>query len=568
MENVNKPFRIGLCMAGAVSAGAYTAGVMDYLIEALDAWEKKRGEANIPSHKVVIPIMGGASAGGMTAILAAGAINNHIKPIAFPTPEALLNDHPENKLYTSWVDLLQPEMLSKMLETSDIQKGKVQSLLNSDFIDTLANKVICCTAENWQPSFPFFEMPVKVFTTLSNLEGFKYNTDFNSARQKSKYNMSVHNDYACFEVFDGITKKESQSGWIPLNFRTDQNVHIARDAAMATGAFPIGLKARTLQREAQYVYNVPWLKKYFDKDPVHGDVIKTLNIDGGMINNEPFEKVRELLDDISNKETPMDKETLNQFNTNYNTFENTVLMVDPFPSSDPEPFTFDNDITNVIGKTLSAMTSQMRAKPIEYRTAMEMVDASQFIISPARELRDKKGTIIKELFGENAIASGAMGGFSGFLSKEFRIHDYYLGRHNCEIFLRDYFTIPAEAVTKNEIFANGYALVDKNLYASMATGDLRYQIIPIFTPRPAPGTLPMPIFSSGSNWPSIPENFIDGFDKPLRNRVEKVVLNLANLKGITNFLVVAGAKIVLNKLFAKKIREAMKDALRKWHLVQ
>jgi hypothetical protein len=40
----NEPFELGICMAGAVSAGAYTAGVMDFLIEALDTWEQKRGE--------------------------------------------------------------------------------------------------------------------------------------------------------------------------------------------------------------------------------------------------------------------------------------------------------------------------------------------------------------------------------------------------------------------------------------------------------------------------------------------------------------------------------------------
>ena len=40
----SEPFKIGLCMAGAVSAGAYTAGVMDYLIEALDEWEKQKKE--------------------------------------------------------------------------------------------------------------------------------------------------------------------------------------------------------------------------------------------------------------------------------------------------------------------------------------------------------------------------------------------------------------------------------------------------------------------------------------------------------------------------------------------
>ena len=35
---ISMPFRIALNMAGAVSAGAYTAGVLDFLIDALDAW--------------------------------------------------------------------------------------------------------------------------------------------------------------------------------------------------------------------------------------------------------------------------------------------------------------------------------------------------------------------------------------------------------------------------------------------------------------------------------------------------------------------------------------------------
>ncbi len=32
----NEPFQLGICMAGAVSAGAYTAGVLDCLMEALE----------------------------------------------------------------------------------------------------------------------------------------------------------------------------------------------------------------------------------------------------------------------------------------------------------------------------------------------------------------------------------------------------------------------------------------------------------------------------------------------------------------------------------------------------
>ena len=72
-------FRIGLTMAGAISAGAYTAGVFDFLIHAQAALEKaekvkkgaqsSEGQApaapSAPSAPIVA--MTGASAGGMTA---------------------------------------------------------------------------------------------------------------------------------------------------------------------------------------------------------------------------------------------------------------------------------------------------------------------------------------------------------------------------------------------------------------------------------------------------------------------------------------------------------------------
>ena len=43
MAASGKSFEIGLAMAGAISAGAYSGGVLDFLIEALDAWEKEKG---------------------------------------------------------------------------------------------------------------------------------------------------------------------------------------------------------------------------------------------------------------------------------------------------------------------------------------------------------------------------------------------------------------------------------------------------------------------------------------------------------------------------------------------
>ena len=73
-------FHLGLSMAGAVSAGAYTAGFMDYLLEALSEWENAKqqqlnnSDSNIPTHNVIIDAIGGASAGGMVGMIATLAL--------------------------------------------------------------------------------------------------------------------------------------------------------------------------------------------------------------------------------------------------------------------------------------------------------------------------------------------------------------------------------------------------------------------------------------------------------------------------------------------------------------
>ena len=569
-----KPFRIGLCMAGAVSAGAYTAGVMDYLLEALEEWEKRRGQDGVPSHRVTIPIIGGASAGGMTAMLSASLIHSINDPVAVPPPEKLLTEHAENRLYHSWVDLTHRDMFPKMLETSDIEGKKIISLLNSKFIDEIADKMFAAKPHaRLAPAY--FESPVKVFTTLSNLGGFHYNVDFISERKKEKYNMSVHNDYACFEVFDGPVQNNTP-GWIPLDFSVnDAALKTAKDAAMATGAFPVGLQSRVLERESKYVKDIPWLRDIFNNSPLQTETVRTLNVDGGMINNEPYDKVRDILDEITVSERQLKqlsleqrKEELARINSNYEAFGNTILMIDPFPSKSPSEFKFDQGLLPVIGKTLSAMTSQMRAKPLDYRAGMLMADAGKFIISPSRQMRDKDGNVVTELFGEKAIACGTLGGFGGFLEKEFRIHDYYLGRHNCEVFLRDYLTVPADALEANPIFASGYSGIDKTQFGSMATGEMCYQIIPIFSERPVPGTFPMPTFSSGTNWPTVSEKALDRFSKPVRQRVEKIILNIADFNWLTSGLLWIGSRAVLRGLIGNKVMDGIKASLQEWGLLK
>ena len=71
-------------MAGAISAGAYSAGVFDFLIQALEAWETARRDKaqaqDLPNHRVGIKVIAGASAGAMTGGLGVVSLASRIVP--------------------------------------------------------------------------------------------------------------------------------------------------------------------------------------------------------------------------------------------------------------------------------------------------------------------------------------------------------------------------------------------------------------------------------------------------------------------------------------------------------
>lgn len=553
----NEKFQIGICMAGAISAGAYTAGVMDFLIEALDEWEnrKKNAVSNTPLHSVEIPVMGGASAGGMTSIIAAAAINNKIEPVTKIKSNNIFEQRPENKFYHSWVDLVDDDMFPLLLDDSDISSNKkIYSLLNSDFIEKVADRALQVNEKEWI-SRPYFTNKLKVFSTLTNLEGFKFSIPFKgNADSDQNYEVESHTDFACFSL-NTNTSEYNHDGWIPLDFRNNINVSTAKQAAMATGAFPVGLRARKLERNTEYVNQIVWDKEMFKIKPVvsnEGDNYVSMNVDGGVINNEPFEKVRDVLDNIT-------KET-NEKNKSYNTFKSTVVMIDPFPSEQGEKFDNNDSVFNIIGNTLSAMLGQLRNKPTNLVNALDANFAGQFLISPSRVVI--KGLNEQKIQGSKAIACGSLGGFGGFINKEFRIHDYFLGRANCEIFLRDYFTVPADTI--NPIFVDGYKNIDTTKFQSKVDGGV--QIIPIFTERSS--EMYMPNFSSKTNWPVISENAIDDFRKPIKKRVGTILMNITQYSKLEKFLIRIGAFLVLNGKIADGVLDTIKKSLKEHKLLK
>lgn len=546
MENDDNTFHIGLCMAGAISAGAYTAGVLDYLIEALEDWETRRGQAGVPSHRVMISVIGGASAGGMTGILAAAAINNPIYPVYIDKAD-ILSEQPQNPFYHSWVDLTNKNMFPLMLDKSDIRNKKIYSLLNSSFIDDITKKSIKANPDDWI-SRNYIRKNLNVFATLTNLEGFCAGLPFRSDGGYNNYLVKTHNDYGCF-ILNPDTK-DIPPGWIPLDFRDGTNLDIARQVAMATGAFPVGLRARKVSRPKKSINELEWLKDNIDASTIINEPYNTLNVDGGLINNEPFERVRQLLIGITGQQKIA--EEIN----NYKLFKSTVLMIDPFPS-ELENFEAEDDLFKVMGSTFSSMLGQLRSKPEVIREALASDLAGQYLIAPVRYIKDVR----KE--GRKAIACGSFGGFGGFLHKEFRIHDYFLGRDNCEVFLRDHFTIPIKA--GNSIFEEGYRNSKKASFTSEKDNGL--QIIPIFKIRHNPISR-IDFFSSGGDWPLRNEYELDEFSKPLRQRVHAILMNLDDYKWRSRVLIWIGARVFLNSKLANLILNSIKTSLKDFKLLK
>jgi len=545
-EKNGETFKIGLCMAGAVSAGAYTAGVLDYLIEALEIWDEKKrsGDLNVPTHDVVIDVAGGASAGGMTSIILASAINNPIPPVR-KVEGHLLQQKPENKFYHSWVDLTQDDMFPAILSYKDIRKnGTVTSLLNSDFIDDVASRVQKIDPEKWQ-SRAYISEHMKVFVTLSNLKGYEFNSTFKgNASKTAPYYITRHNDYACF-VLNKNREQYLNDGWMPLDYKSGLNVDVARDAAMATGAFPLGLRARRVTRDGLYVNQLSWLKDVTKLNPILEGDYESLFVDGGLINNEPFERVRECL----NEQTGESKPEYESFEK----FKSTVILIDPFPSI-AGTFKDSDQIGQVTGHTFSTMINQLRDKPTCIVDALDSDNAGQFLISPSRSLL--VGNEIKHLQGSNAIACGTLSGFGGFINKEFRIHDFFLGRANCEKFLRDYFTVPGD--TKNPIFQDGYRDIPNTKYTSQVDG--KRQILPLFTERTKKPYLPL--FSSGTNWPALLQHDIDHFRPLLKSRVQELALNIGKTTRFSRMILWFICKGFLNGFVADHSIEAIKKSLK------
>ena len=441
-----KTFKLCLTMAGAVSAGAFTAGVIDYLLETLDLWEQAKQknrsltinhpeyDYSIPMHNVEIDVISGSSAGGITSTLTLlSLIDKNYKAVNKENPKGL-----NNKFYESWVEMADDEKsdtIKKLLERDDLEHyDEVRSLLNTEAIEEIADKALSIKEMKKPPQYASDSLDIILTTT--NLRGLNFMVNFNGSEKyginKNGTLITNHGGFLRYKLkndkFKPGVPDDDESLYYVLDVSKEKDIDYLKEATLSTAAFPIGLKSRRISISSEYIKRYP--KYLFNKAKgvkaiiPEEDVYSFNSIDGGVINNEPYGIGLKVLHE---------KNIDLQRDNNY-----AVIMIDPFPNKDHNISpNAGNSILDVAKGMFKALRNQVMFNQDGILEALDTSNRTKFLIEPIRktEVNGKYERV------KNDLASAPISGFAGFINKEFREHDFQLGRKNCQNFLRYYFAV-------------------------------------------------------------------------------------------------------------------------------
>lgn len=577
-----KTFEIGLVLAGSISAGAYIAGVMDFLIQALDQWElaKNGADPDCPRHNVSLRVMAGASGGGITAAIAAAQLGRTFAPVTGLPATGSVN----NKFFESWVERIDIERLLGTRDLDADPSGDVISALDSSVLDDIAVEVFRFPPTSPPVARQYLANPLHVLVTLTNLRGVPYRIHFQGEHNHLPQ-MLMHGDYMRFAVGDAGGLEHEVRRLPPGQF-DDPAWKTLAAAALATGAFPVGLAPRKLARlAAEYADRTWMIPEAIEQDgqiikcgnfekipPVFPDPIQNnpgfqyefLCVDGGVVDNQPLELARRIIEGdrpFSGAESRGDRA------------DHALIAIAPFPDlgefpvSEPpvgNPFLLD-----IITRTLYSGIQQARFQPQQLKFLTDESVFNRYLIAPNRE--PVPGAEIQSI-----IASASLGAFGGFLSRAFRVHDFQLGRLNCQRFLQSSFALPYDQMSKNPLFDEGWTDEARRRFRIVTGPDGEDR-----DPGPEPGPtdriyLPIiPVMGTAAvpvgllNWPSYSQSELDRLRDRVETRLEAVVRRLIdrNASNLAGRLALRAAFRLFRSHLVDKILENITDDLRKRRLL-
>jgi hypothetical protein len=402
-----------------------------------------------------------------------------------------------NPLFDAWTQVLAEDLLTTKGQTG------FGSLLNARAIEKTAEEAVGKTGTRG-PDRPFLTNPLRVFATVTNLTSLPYSIMMGGGTGVA-HTMSTMADWSDLlaDVATGAEDKLRKD-----KFAADSSARLDRSrpdgwkdalsAALSTCAFPGAFPARQIKRSAvspcyRFIATsddqgkaamsqlVPdWNLLVPDYTP--NLAITSLNVDGGACNNEPIDIARRVLAGFEGRNPREGKKA-----------HRATILIDPLTSSDGlGPVDPPTDPISPLVRLIGGLISQARFKPEDLALAQDENVYSRFLIAPVGQGYTGHTETSQPTVGGLAIASGAFGGFSGFLKRAFLEYDFNLGRMNAYRFLTKHFFLPAD----NPLFAGrwpGGQSPGSWEYTDKATKTLYRAIIPVMSSVPAPldpGKLP------------------------------------------------------------------------------
>jgi len=443
-------FELGLAFTGTVSAGAYAGGVIDFIIEALEEWQKEK-DANraqfgdnysqwkVPWHNVVIKGLSGASGGGVSCGLILNTIGKQFDHVHTPADA----ESAHNDFYNAWVEQLGIEQL---LAIDDLTGGEIKALLNADAIPAIADKLL--VNDNFGNNFPrpYIDGNLIAMLTLTNLRGIPYILQFKSILQQNIIYYR-NTDYAKFELATNNASVHPDAILIPYDtsgVAFANGYSLLKAACLCTCAFPGAFKAQPFNQPSTVYAARPDGKNI---NPLNKPAYSFLSSDGGVLNTEPFMLLHDAItptatggtyDDKHNPRSPQD-------------VVRSIIMVAPLEVAevfDEDGYDITKDgLLSIIKPVIFAMRQDALFSDEEISLAFNEDIYSRFMISPVRNSLPTANDVITP-----AITGTSVGTFGAFLSKDFREHDYFLGRRNAQQFFRRHFAVPVDEASANPIF--------------------------------------------------------------------------------------------------------------------
>lgn len=506
-----KTFELGLVLGGTVSAGAYTAGALDALLEALEAWYAREKRP----HDVIIKTTAGSS-GGVVCASILGLLSNRLVPHVRADPPGH-DGNPvttSNPLWDLWVNEFRIERLlatGDMAQNADDGTGAqmprpqhVPALLNCGMIDAAGQKLALIGATPSVP-LPYFAAPFRTAVTVANLRGIPYKIlNIPTLGDYSGAAYVQHDDFAWFAFPNGASPtpsptyvgKQEDEFWLsapPAPNTTGYDTLVAY--ATASGAMPVGLAARALTRPiAHYFfrpkvrattdppgYRIDWPEPDLDALPdTAGGTYAFTAVDGGTFNNDPVSLVHRALAGLVGL-NPRGKTDAKR----------AILMIDPL-ADQPKPIArTGKSLLAVVENIVGTFVSSSRYLTADMELFAREDVFSRFQLVP---FRPEKGKV-----GEAALAGTSLFAAAGWCTRRFRVHDYQLGRQNMQVYLQRELVLAGN----NPLF-DGWSDGDRIDYATDDQGN--HIVITPTTPHdryflpivPAKEITPQPV----PDWPS------------------------------------------------------------------